>query len=83
MLVGLGLIDETSTRRRSGIRQLMKGPKEIVILPKANHQGDTPGNTHAAYLKPAPSGSQPCEKASPSRCSQIRKITRLRTHKNC
>ncbi len=49
VLVGLGLIDETS--RPAGILaalNLMRGPKEIVIMPRADHQGTR--NTHAAYL---------------------------------
>ena len=51
-LVGLGLIDTTSPPSGvfAAINQL-KGPKEVVVLPEANHHGDN--KTHAAYLQRA------------------------------
>jgi cephalosporin-C deacetylase len=48
LLVGVGLIDETSAPAGvfASINQA-KGPMELVILPKSDHQGK--GNTQAAY----------------------------------
>lgn len=48
VLVSVGLLDETCPP--AGIlaaMNLISAPKEIVLLPKSNHQGD--GNTQAAY----------------------------------
>jgi cephalosporin-C deacetylase len=48
ILVGLGLIDETSTPAGvfASINQA-RGPKEVVILPRSDHQGKN--NTQAPY----------------------------------
>ena len=48
VLVGVGLIDETCPAAGvlAAVNQ-MKGPKEVVFLPKGDHQGT--GNTHAAF----------------------------------
>jgi cephalosporin-C deacetylase-like acetyl esterase len=48
VLVGVGLIDETCPAAGilAAVNQ-MKGPREVVFLPKGDHQGT--GNTHAAF----------------------------------
>ena len=48
VLVGVGLINETCPAAGvlAAVNQ-MKGPKEVVFLPKGDHQGT--GNTHAAF----------------------------------
>jgi len=51
-LVGLGLIDTTSPP--SGVYAAfnqLKGPKEVIVMPPANHHGDN--HTHTAYLNRA------------------------------
>jgi cephalosporin-C deacetylase-like acetyl esterase len=49
-LVGLGLIDTTSPPSGvfAAVNQL-KGSKEIIVMPEANHHGDN--NTHAEFIK--------------------------------
>ena len=49
-LVGLGLIDTTSPPSGvfAAINQI-KGPREVIVLPEANHHGDN--KTHTAFLK--------------------------------
>jgi cephalosporin-C deacetylase-like acetyl esterase len=49
-LVGLGLIDTTSPPSGvfAAVNQL-KGSKEIIVMPDANHHGDN--NTHAEFIK--------------------------------
>jgi len=51
-LIGLGLIDTTSPPSGvfAAINQL-QGPKEVVVMPEANHHGDN--HTHVAYTKRA------------------------------
>ncbi|MDR3707894.1 MAG: acetylxylan esterase [Capsulimonadaceae bacterium] len=47
-LVGIGLIDVTSTPTGDlAMANQLAGPKEVVLLPLSNHHGD--GNTQAAY----------------------------------
>jgi cephalosporin-C deacetylase-like acetyl esterase len=51
-LIGLGLIDTTSPPSGvfAAINQL-QGPKEVVVMPEANHHGDN--HTHLTYTKRA------------------------------
>ena len=51
-LIGLGLIDTTSPPSGvfAAINQL-QGPKEVVVMPEANHHGDN--HTQLAYTKRA------------------------------
>ncbi len=51
-LIGLGLIDTTSPASGvfAAINQL-QGPKEVVVMPEANHHGDN--HTHLAYIQRA------------------------------
>ena len=52
-LVATGLIDETLSRRRGSPPAFnqMRGPKELLVLPRSDHQGT--GNTQAALLPAA------------------------------